>query len=52
MGVDEEMKRVWLSRLATNVERSFELSETLINDYATKSLDEFKKAVNDKIRNL
>ena len=52
MGDDEEMKRVWLSRLATNVERSFELSETLINDYATKSLDEFKKAVNDKIRNL
>lgn len=51
-GVDEEMKRIWLRRLSTNIERSFNLSETLINDYATKSLDEFKQAVNEKLHSI
>ena len=50
--IDEEMKRVWLNRFITNVERSFGLSETLINDYAIKNLDEFKKAVNEKLRSI
>lgn len=50
--IDDEMKKVWLSRLTTNMERSFGLSESLINDYATKSLDEFKKAVNEKLRSI
>lgn len=52
VGVDEEMKKVWLNRLSTNIERSFTLSETLINDYATKSIDEFKAAVNEKLRSI
>lgn len=51
-GVDEEMKKVWLNRLATNIERSFTLSETLINEYATKNIDEFKAAVNEKLRSI
>ena len=51
-GIDDEMKRIWLNRLTTNIERSFNLSETLINDYATKSLDEFKQAVNEKLHSL
>lgn len=51
-GIDEEMKKIWLERLSTNIERSFKLSETLINDYATKSLDEFKQAVNEKLHGI
>lgn len=51
-GIDDEMRNVWLRRLTTNVDRSFGLSETLINDYATKSIDEFKRAVNEKLRRL
>lgn len=52
VGVDEEMKKVWLNRLTTNIERSFTLSETLINDYAIKNIDEFKAAVNEKLRSI
>lgn len=51
-GVDEAMKKLWLNRLTTNIERSFTLSETLINDYATKNIDEFKAAVKEKLRNI
>lgn len=52
VGIDAEMRDVWLKRLTTNIDRSFGLSETLINDYATKSIDEFKTAVNEKLRKL
>lgn len=51
-GIDVEMKNIWLSRLTANIERSFNLSENLINDYAIKNLDEFKAEVDEKIRNL
>lgn len=51
-GIDAEMKRTWLNRLSTNMERSFNLSESLINDYAVKNLEEFKTAVNEKMRNI
>ena len=51
-GIDDEMKKIWLNRLTTNIERSFSLSETLINDYATKSLDESKQAVNERLHSI
>lgn len=51
-GIDEEMKNVWLKRLTTNIDRSFGLSETLINDYVTKNIDEFKAAVNETLKKL
>lgn len=51
-GIDEEMKNLWLKRLTENIERSFLLSETLINDYTTKNINEFKIAINDKLRKL
>lgn len=51
-GVDEDMKKVWLNRLTTNIQRSFTLSETLIKNYATKNIDEFKVAVNEKLRSI
>lgn len=52
VGIDAEMRNIWLKRLTTNMDRSFGLSETLINDYATKRIDEFKAAVNEKLRKL
>lgn len=51
-GIDEEMKNVWLKRLTTNIDRSFALSETLVNDYTTKNINEFKAVVNEKLRKL
>lgn len=51
-GVDEEMKRTWLCRLTANMDKSFQMSDTLINDFATKKLQEFKDAVNEKLRGL
>lgn len=51
-GVDEEMKRTWLCRLTANMDKSFQMSDTLINDFVTKKLQEFKDAVNEKLRGL
>lgn len=51
-GIDEEMKEVWLKRLTTNIDRSFGLSETLINHYVTKNIDEFKAEVNETLKKL
>lgn len=52
VGIDNEMRNIWLRRLTTNIDRSFVLSETLLNDYTTKGIDEFKSAVNEKLRKL
>lgn len=52
VGIDEEMRNVWLKRLTTNMDRSFRLSETLINDFVIKSVDEFKVAVNERLQKL
>lgn len=51
-GIGNEMREEWLKRLTTNTDRSFKLSETLINDFAIKKLDEFKTAVKEKFKNL
>lgn len=50
--VDDEMKKIWLNRLSTNLDRSYLISEKLINDYVTKSVDEFKKAVDEKLKSI
>ena len=50
--VDDEMKKIWLNRLSTNMDRSFLISEKLISNYATKSIAEFKKAVEEKLRSM
>lgn len=51
-GIDKEMEKVWLNRLTINIDRSFTLSETLINNYAIKKIDEFKNAVKEKLRDI
>lgn len=50
--VDDKMKKIWLDRLSTNLDRSFFISEKLINHYVTKSVDEFKKAVDEKLKSI
>ena len=50
--VDDEMKKIWLNRLSTNLDCSYLISEKLINDYVTKSVDEFKKAVDEKLKSI
>ena len=52
VGIDDEMRKIWLNRLMTNMDSSFRLSETLINDYVTKSVAEFKAAVNTRLQKL
>ena len=52
MAIEEEMKNIWLKRLTMNMDRSFALSETLINDFAIKKIDEFKATVKEKLEKL
>ena len=52
IGIDDEMRKVWIERLTTNMDRSFLLSETLISNYVTKSIEEFKTVVNEKLGKL
>ena len=48
--VSPEIRSQWLAELQTNVERSFKISETLIDHYVTKNLEEFKTALQQGIR--
>jgi len=50
--IDNEMKKRWLTQFKANMDRSFYLTETLINNYTTKKIDEFKTIINEKIMRL
>lgn len=50
--IDNEMKKRWLIQFKANMDRSFSLTETLINNYTTKKIDEFKTIINEKIMRL
>lgn len=41
--LSEEVKQKWITELQANVEKSFEISESLISHYVTSNLDEFKR---------
>ena len=50
--LSEEAKQKWIIKLQENVEKSFEISETLIAHYVTSNLDEFKRkmqSIMDKV---
>ena len=52
MEMDEvlpEIRSQWLATLQTNMEKSFKISEGLIDHYVTKNLDEFKNALQQEI---
>lgn len=51
-GIDNKMKEIWLKQFTENMDRSFFLTETLINNYTIKKIDEFKIAVNEKLKKL
>lgn len=38
-----------MKRFVDNMDKSFSLSETLINDYVVKTIDEFKNEVKEKL---
>ncbi|WP_305768645.1 hypothetical protein [Candidatus Epulonipiscium viviparus] len=50
--IDQEMKKVFMNRFANNIERSFALTETLLNDYSIKKLDEFKRLVQNTLKSI
>ncbi len=41
--IDTESKNEWLKHLEENMQKSFEFSERLLNDFAIMKIDEFKK---------
>ena len=43
--VSAEQQQEWLTTLHDNMERSFQISESLIQHYITKNLEEFKLAL-------
>jgi len=45
-------KEQWLTELQANMERSFQISESLIQHYITKNLEEFKQALKDEINRV
>ncbi len=51
-GIDDDMKKIWSKRVEGNINNSFRLTETVLNDFTVKKIDEFKKAVNNKLNNI
>lgn len=45
--LSEECKAQWLQELQENMETSFRISESLIQHYVTKNLEEFKQALKE-----
>lgn len=47
--VDEETKNEWLKHLEAHISKSFDMSEHFIWTLTTKKVEEFNKAIRDKI---
>lgn len=47
--VSSEIRSQWLNEIQKNVEKSFEISQRLIEHYITKNLDEFKHALQQEM---
>lgn len=50
--LSDDNKAEWLSQLQENMEHSFQISESLIQHYITKNLEEFKKALKDEMNRV
>lgn len=48
--VSPEIRSQWLDMLQRNVEKSFKISESLIEHYVTKNLEEFQHALQQELR--
>lgn len=49
-GVCPEISFEWLAELRANMEKSFQISEKLIEHYVTRNLEEFKQALQQEIK--
>ena len=47
--IDETIINQWIDRLSSDIERSFLISERLIETYLTKSIEDFEQAIGDKV---
>lgn len=47
--IDEEIRREWLKNLESHISKSFDMSEHFIWTLTTKKVEEFNKAIRDKI---
>lgn len=45
--LSDECKAQWIQELQENMEKSFQISESLIQHYVTKNLEEFKQALKE-----
>ena len=45
--VSPETQKQWLTELQENMERSFQISESLIQHYVTENLEEFSKKIKE-----
>lgn len=52
IAIDNEMKILWLKKFENNMTRSFELSQRLIDDFAVKKLDEFRKEAEEMLKDM
>lgn len=50
--LSDEAKQKWIMELRANVEKSFEISESLISHYVTSNLDEFKRKMESMINKV
>ena len=48
--VSDENKKRWIEEVQGNIERSFKISESLIEHYVTKNLEEFKRELQKEIK--
>ena len=50
--ISEEAKREWLSEFKRNMENSFKTSELIISHYITKTSEELKKELKEKLEKV
>ena len=50
--IDSEVINAWIMQLVSNMNRSFSVSEKLITEFQTKKLDEFRAAVDERMRSF
>lgn len=50
--IDDEMKTLWLKKFENYISKSFELSQSLIEDFAIKKLDEFRAEAEEMLKDM
>lgn len=48
--VDEKARKIWLADLQNSMKQSFNMSRNLLNDFAIKDLNEFRKKAEELIK--